>query len=150
MRNKILAINFNEGDRANLLKAFSRQYDIRFTENVATAMRINKEALHLLIILNMEIPDSVTTKDLRRMQKQDILERPIIIITSHNSIEDERALAATGVYYYLLRPYDLKDLNDLFRGALQFWHKKSLEPARVFRKLKFTYAETGDDRNHEY
>jgi len=58
-----------------------------------------------LVIYNMGIPDEENLLVLQRMIQHDPLERPVIVITSQNTIDVDRFLATTGVFYHLVRPF---------------------------------------------
>jgi FixJ family two-component response regulator len=48
----------------------------------------------------------------------------IIAITTRNNLEIERSIAAIGVLYHLLKPYNTKDLIDLVNAAFLGWERR--------------------------
>jgi len=71
---------------------------------------------------------------IRKLKEQDGLERPIIVITNHNSIKIERKLAEIGVFYHLIDLFEQNDMDDLIEAALRSWNKKSLVPKPLAQK----------------
>ena len=44
---------------------------------------------------------------------------PIIVITGDNSIELEREIRSRGVFYYFIKPFDMKELNEVLESAFK-------------------------------
>jgi DNA-binding NtrC family response regulator len=127
MRESIMMIGVDRYDRMILTKVFSEKYDLLFIDKVDQSLLSNKGPFPKLIIYNIGIGDEESLNALQRVKKLDGLERPIIAITSHNTVEIDRFLATTGVFYHLVRPFELRDLDDLITGAMRFWRKRQLD-----------------------
>jgi DNA-binding NtrC family response regulator len=127
MRERIMMIDMERFDREILTKIYSEKYDLVFIDKTDQSSLSGKGPFPKLIIYNLGVGDGESLLDLQRVKKLDCLERPIIVITSHNTVEIDRFLATTGVFYHLVRPYELRDLDDLIRGAFRFWRKRQLD-----------------------
>jgi DNA-binding NtrC family response regulator len=127
MRESIMMIGIDRYDREMLTKVFSEKYDLVFLDKTDPSSLSGKGPFPKLIVYNLGVGDGESLLDLQRVKKLDGLERPIIVITSHNTVEIDRFLATTGVFYHLVRPYELRDLDDLIRGAFRFWRKRQLD-----------------------
>jgi DNA-binding NtrC family response regulator len=124
MRKKTLVIQTDPKALAGQENSFFKKYDVHSADTNAEVMDIHHISRSDVIVVVMEGPDDRELKLLHEIKIRDSRERPIIAITNHNSIEIERAIATIGVFYHLLRPFDLGDLNDLIKAALHFWNKK--------------------------
>jgi DNA-binding NtrC family response regulator len=129
MRENIMMIGMEQYDRELMTKVFSWKYDLIFFEKPDEPLWPGKGPLFKLVVYNMGIPDEINLCALESMRKHDALERPVIVITSQNTIDVDRFLATTGVFYHLVRPFEMKDLDDLIAGALRFWEKKRINVA---------------------
>jgi DNA-binding NtrC family response regulator len=129
MREIIIMMGFNLYDREIMTKVFSEKYDLHFLEKTDKLSWSGKDQFFKLVICNMDIPDEENLCALECMRKQDAFERPVIVITSQTTIDVARFLATTGVFYHLVRPFEMRDLDDLITGALRFWQKKRIDSA---------------------
>jgi DNA-binding NtrC family response regulator len=128
MREKILVIQTGPKALAGQARSLIRKYDVVIVHTNDEALEIYRTGRHKVIVFVMEGPNDLELGLLREIKAQDGLDRPIIVITNHNSIEIERAIAGIGVFYHLLGPYEQNDLDDLMAAALRSWNKKSLVP----------------------
>lgn len=128
MREQILMVETNPAPSAVREGPLYRKYDVRIANDRPQALEICRAGRPSAIIVVMEGPNDRELSLLRELKAQDRLERPIIAITGHNSLEIERAIATIGVFYHLLGPYMQNDLDDLIAAALRSWNKKSLVP----------------------
>jgi DNA-binding NtrC family response regulator len=128
MREKILVIQTDPRALAGRDRSLIRKYDVVVVHSNGEALETYRTGRHTVIVFVMEGPNDRELSLLREIKAQDDLDRPIIIITDHNSLEIEREIAAIGVFYHLLSPYEQNDLDDLIAAALRSWSKKSLVP----------------------
>jgi DNA-binding NtrC family response regulator len=126
MRESIMIIGMDTFNEKIITKVFSEKYDLFFYEKISEPLWPGKGSFPKLAICNMDVPDEENLFVLQRMIKQDPLERPVIVITSQNTIDVDRFLATAGVFYHLVRPFEMKDLDDLITGAFRFWQKKRI------------------------
>jgi DNA-binding NtrC family response regulator len=129
MRESIMMMGIDQYDRKIMTKVFSEKYDLHFLKKPDEPSWSGKGPLFKVVIYNMGIPDQKSLCALEHMKKHDSLERPVIVITSQNTIDVDRFLATTGVFYHLIRPFEIKDLDDLITGAFRFWKKKRIDVA---------------------
>ena len=95
---------FNNNNLINVnLKAYSGEEGIKLIEN-------NKDEYDA-IILDLIMPNKDGIFVLNEMKKKNIL-KPVIISTSYNSDEMIRRVSEYGVKYFLLKPYELSDLEN--------------------------------------
>lgn len=95
---------FKDNNLINVnLKAYSGEEGIKLIEN-------NKDEYDV-IILDLIMPNKDGIYVLNEMKKKNIL-KPVIISTSYNSDEMIRRVSEYGVKYFLLKPYELSDLEN--------------------------------------
>ncbi len=70
----------------------------------------NKQDEYDLIILDLVMPNLDGVGVLKSMEKED-LDKKVIVLTSYNSQEMIRKVSEYGVDYYLLKPFDLPELE---------------------------------------
>ena len=85
------------------LKAYSGEEGIKLIES-----RIND---YDAIILDLIMPNKDGIYVLEEMKKKNI-NKPVIISTSYNSDSMIRRVSEYGVQYFLLKPYELSDLEN--------------------------------------
>jgi two-component system response regulator (stage 0 sporulation protein A) len=85
------------------LKAYSGEDGIKVIEN-----NIND---YDVIILDLIMPNKDGLYVLEEMKKRNI-DKPVIISTSYNSDDMIRRVSEYGVRYFLLKPYELSDLEN--------------------------------------
>ncbi len=85
------------------LKAYSGEEGIKLIENNQTD--------YDAIILDLIMPNKDGIYVLDEMKKKNIY-KPVIVSTSYNSDEMIRRVSEYGVNYFLLKPYELSDLED--------------------------------------
>ncbi len=140
MRETIMVIGVDRYDKEVMQKVFSGRYDMLFIDNAGQLAGRRRGPFFKLVVYNMGIPNEENLDALNRLIRCDFLERPVIVITSQNTVDVDRFLAASGVFYHLVRPFELRDLDDLIKGALRFWQKKRIdvttpvEPRQLVKK----------------
>ena len=124
MKEKVLVIESDTYERGILYKVFSGKYKLTFTASVEEAIEISKKSPHKVMIYDMESPDAQALKNLKKLKEEDEMETPIITIISENTLEGENAVRGIGVFYYLIKPYNFRDLEELIIGAFSVWDRK--------------------------
>ena len=99
-----------------VLKAYSGEEGINLIEN-----KIND---YDVIILDLITPNKDDIYVLEQMQRKNIY-KPVIISTSYNSDEMIRRVSEYGVHYFLLKPYELSDLEGRIMESVNKEDKES-------------------------
>lgn len=124
MKEKVLVIESDPYERGILYKVFSGKYKLTFAESVEDAIEISKKSPHKVMIYDMESPNAQALQNLKKLKEEDEMETPIITIISENTLEGENAVRGIGVFYYLIKPYNFRDLEELLLGAFRVWDRK--------------------------
>lgn len=98
------------------LKAYSGEEGIEIIEN--------KSNLYDVIILDLIMPNKDGIYVLDEMKKRGI-NKPVIISTSYNSDTMIRRVSEYGVQYFLLKPYELSDLENRILEAVNREEKEN-------------------------
>jgi DNA-binding NtrC family response regulator len=123
MKDGVLIMQADPVEREVLLKKFSGAYDISFAAEAKQAFRTNGDCRHKVIIFDAGDAGPRDLAGLSRLKSGDPMERPIILLTSHNTIEIEKKVAGIGVFYHLIKPYSAEDLKELIQAALRYWQR---------------------------
>ena len=99
-----------------VLKAYSGEEGINLIEN-----KIND---YDVIILDLIMPNKDGIYVLEQMKRKNIY-KPLIISTSYNSDEMIRRVSEYGVHYFLLKPYELSDLEGRIMESVNKEDKES-------------------------
>ena len=99
-----------------VLKAYSGEEGINLIEN-----KIND---YDVIILDLIMPNKDGIYVLEQMKRKNIY-KPVIISTSYNSDEMIRRVSEHGVHYFLLKPYELSDLEGRIMESVNKEDKES-------------------------
>ncbi|MBI2524992.1 MAG: response regulator [Candidatus Rokubacteria bacterium] len=83
----------------------------------AEALAIARQGGVDLVILDIKLPDMIGTQVLRRIRRFDP-GVPVIMVTSHGSVETVRTCMELGAFDYLTKPFDNREVRRLAREAL--------------------------------
>lgn len=123
VKESILVIQPDLAERRILQLVFNGRYILYFAAEVDRAIRINRN-FHCKVVVfdaGTVVPHALT--DVSRFKAANEMESPIILIASNNSFEIEKKVADIGVFYHLIRPYSVKDLEELIEAALCYWQR---------------------------
>jgi two-component system nitrogen regulation response regulator GlnG len=116
---KILVADDDASIRLVLSQAFSRLgYDVRATGNAATLLKWVTEGEGDLVITDVVMPDENVFDVLPRIRKQRP-KLPVIVMSAQNTLLTAIAAAEGGVFEYIPKPFDLEDMAQLARRALE-------------------------------
>ena len=109
-------------DEPEVLRLFKRLLCVKGTlileaQTGAEALKIARQARLDLMILDLKLPDMSGTEVLRRMRRIDT-SVPVIIVTSHGSVETVRASMELGAFDYLTKPFDNQEVRRVAQQAL--------------------------------
>jgi two-component system nitrogen regulation response regulator GlnG len=116
---KILVADDDASIRLVLSQAFSRLgYEVRATGNAATLLKWVTEGEGDLVITDVVMPDENVFDVLPRIRKQRP-KLPVIVMSAQNTVLTAIAAAEGGVFEYIPKPFDLDDMAQLARRALE-------------------------------
>jgi len=121
-KENILVVQPDLSERRTLQSALGENYTFYFAGEVDTALRILGDFHCKAVIFDAGGASLQDIGGLIRFKAGNSMERPIILLAANNSFEIEKKIAAIGVFYHLLRPYSVKDLDELIGAALRYWN----------------------------
>jgi len=98
-------------------------YSVQTVESGVSAIReILKEKFQVLIldIYMAGIDGFETISILKRIDSH----LPIIVITGNNSLQIEKKIRAKGIFYYLVKPFDMKEMKEVVKLALKKYSQR--------------------------
>ena len=129
---KILMIDDNK-NLVNMIGEYFKDHQTIHLVDVAydgkegfDKIKENKDAYDV-ILLDLIMPNKDGMYVLEEMKKNDI-HKNVIVETSYNASETIRQVSENGVNYFLLKPFDLKDLE---KRIMNFCTDKTLESKNI-------------------
>lgn len=128
-KTRLLVIDDNEA----LVDMIEEYFSSHELINVALKAYTGEEGINLIeknlndydvIILDLIMPKKDGIYVLEEMKKRNIY-KPVIISTSYNSDEMIRRVSEYGVHYFLLKPYELSDLENRILEASNVREKEN-------------------------
>jgi DNA-binding response OmpR family regulator len=123
MKECILVIQSDPSEQKMLTTAFSGKYGLFFAGGVDQALRIDRTIPLKVVIFDAGSAHPHDLSELKRFKSGNHQETPIILLASDNSAAIEMKVAEIGVFYYLIRPYSVKDFEELIAAALRYWKR---------------------------
>lgn len=115
----ILLADDDRSIRTVLNQALSRiGYRVRTTGSTSTLWRLVEEGEGDLVITDVMMPDG-DALDLLPAIKRKRPDLPVIVMSAQNTVMTAIRAAESGAYEYLPKPFDLKELLDYVRKALE-------------------------------
>ncbi|OGQ80317.1 MAG: Fis family transcriptional regulator [Deltaproteobacteria bacterium RIFCSPLOWO2_12_FULL_60_19] len=109
--------------------------DVATAANGKEGLRALQKTLPALILLDLEMPQ-MGGMELLRTLRGDGIDLPVIVITSHSSIEKAVEAMREGAFDFIPKPLDPKHLEIVVR--------KALERERLKRGVEILLEETGE------
>ncbi|WP_164013418.1 sigma-54-dependent transcriptional regulator [Pyxidicoccus trucidator] len=128
-REHILVVDDEEDIRDTLATILSLEgYDVSTASSGASAVALVEAGRFDLVISDLRMPGMDGVETLVRL-KRSHPDLQVIIATGYASAETATRCLLEGAYGYISKPFDMDDLLNLIRGALEAGRHKSLQPA---------------------
>ena len=115
-------------------------YGVDLAENGATALDLARRNSYRLILLDLRLPDIHGLELLPQLRELDG-EVLIVTMTAYPEVRTAVAALKAGAYDYLNKPFDLDDLRELVRRALE---TRSLRHEVAWRRAQGDARQPGD------
>ena len=93
-------------------------YDISVAEDGAAALHLLKQQDFRLVLLDLHLPDMNGLEVLAKLRESDD-QTLVVIMTAFPEVRTAVATLKAGAYDYIHKPFDLEDLLELIRRALE-------------------------------
>jgi len=119
VKKTILVADDDKFFRDRLRKVLQEEgYSVQTVESgVAAIRKILKEKFYALILdIYMEGMGGFETISILKKIDPHL---PIIVITGNDSLETERKIRTKGIFYYFVKPFDMKEMKEVVKLALK-------------------------------
>ena len=119
MKNRILIADDEESIRWVLSTSLEKQgYEVEEAVNGTEALEKALTNDYSLIILDINMPDITGLSVLKELKEKNY-EKPIVLITAQNTVNNAITGIKLGAYDYIAKPFDLDDVNKLVKKILE-------------------------------
>lgn len=119
MPEPILIVEDDNTIRVTVGNFLARQgFDVNVAENGEQALAMLKNETFSLILLDLRLPDMNGLDILAKVRESD--DQPLVVImTAYPEVRTAVAALKAGAYDYINKPFDLEDLQELIRRAVE-------------------------------
>lgn len=121
MKNRLLIIDSEKFDREMMRLIFGKTYSIKLTKSISCAEKVSRSFDPAVVFYELRNNDIRQIFELFAAMEKISPDAAVIISVSENTRELEKLIRSKNVFYYMLRPFNLKELWDAVEsGARQF------------------------------
>ncbi len=127
MNGRVLIIEPDPYEIGILSKVFSGLFEIKFASDYKDAIEGLYEFDPEVVIYDVHV---LNPDDLLRLNgaiKQCIYPVPVVLVVSDNNLEMERFARVQNVFFYLIRPYEFRVLEEALISAMRFSRERRLK-----------------------
>lgn len=119
MSEPILIVEDDNTIRVTVGNFLARQgFHVEVAENGQQALALLKEKTFALVLLDLHLPDMHGLDILAKIRESD--DQPLVVImTAYPEVRTAVAALKAGAYDYINKPFDLEDLQELIRRAIE-------------------------------
>jgi DNA-binding NtrC family response regulator len=119
MTEPILIVEDDNTIRVTVGNFLARQgFNVEVAENGQQALTLLKEKAFALVLLDLHLPDMHGLDILAKIRESD--DQPLVVImTAYPEVRTAVAALKAGAYDYINKPFDLEDLRELMRRAIE-------------------------------
>lgn len=119
-RERILVCDDDPRMRDTIVEAMAAErIDVDSADRAVDAIQRIMRTSYRALILDLKLP-GLGGLDAISVVKRFDASLPIIVMTGHASYEVEQAARAAGIFYYLVKPFNLDELVAAVRAAVRF------------------------------
>jgi len=135
MPDPILIVEDDSTIRVTVGNFLVRQgFNVEVAENGQQALTLLEEKTFALVLLDLNLPDMHGLDILAKIKVSD--DQPLVVVmTAYPEVRTAVAALKAGAYDYINKPFDLEDLRELIRRALETQHLR--------REVEWRRAQTG-------
>jgi DNA-binding response OmpR family regulator len=119
-RERILVCDDDPRVRETIVEALTAEaLDVDTSDRAVDAIQRIMHTSYRALVLDLKLP-GLGGLDAIAVVKRFDESLPIIVMTGHASYEVEQAARAAGIFYYLVKPFNLEELVAAVRAAIRF------------------------------
>ena len=119
-RERVLVCDDDPRMRDTIVEVLSQEvFEVDTADRAVDAIQRIMKTSYRALILDLKLP-GLGGLDAIAVVKRFDESLPIIVMTGHASYEVEQAARAAGIFYYLVKPFNLDELVAAVRAAVRF------------------------------
>ena len=119
-RERVLVCDDDPRMRDTIVEALAAEsLEVETADRAVDAIQRIMHTSYRALILDLKLP-GLGGLDAIAVVKRFDKSLPIIVMTGHASYEVEQAARAAGIFYYLVKPFNLEELLAAVRAAVRF------------------------------
>lgn len=126
MKSRLLVIDSEKFDREMMRSIFGKTYSVKLTKCVNDAAKVIKTFDPGVVFYELRNNDIRPINELFVAIGKISPDAAVIISVSENTRELEKLIRSKNVFYYMLRPFNLKELWDAVDSGFTHFEKKRL------------------------
>lgn len=126
MNGRLLVIDNEPFDRKIMAKVFSAEYHVRFANNPQTSLEVCQEFQPQVLLFELRTRDQISLQEMCYVRDQYNPLIPLLVVVSNNAYELEQFARMQQVFYYLIRPFNFKELWDSLEDAFSYFNKRKM------------------------
>jgi DNA-binding NtrC family response regulator len=141
MNNRILIIESDPFDKDVFSKILSDSYEVKIMATSRGGAKACRDFQPQVILFDMRLHDIRDLQNFIAVKNSYDEKVPVIVIVSDTTPDMEQSVRKLGIFYYLVKPYDFKELGEVLQGA--FCKKnchQAMEPDGKHRKKEDRYG----------
>ena len=119
MNNRILIIEPDPFDKDVFSKILSDSYDIKIITTSRGIKNVYRDFKPQVILFDMRLFDIKELQTIISFKNSYDEKVPVIVIVSDTTPHIEKSVRQLGIFYYMVKPYDLKELDEVLQGAFR-------------------------------
>ncbi len=119
MNNRLLIIEPDPFDRDIFSRILADSYDIKFTADSRGIEDIYRDFRPQVVLFDMrlyDINELRTVISLKNSYDEKVL---VIVIVTDTTVHVEKSVRQLGIFYYMVKPYDFKELIGVLQEAFR-------------------------------
>jgi DNA-binding response OmpR family regulator len=119
-RGRVLVCDDDARVRESIAEALADEaLEVDTADRAVDAIQKIMRGSYRAIVLDLRLPGLGGLDAISVIKRVDA-QLPIIVMTGHASYEAEQAARAAGIFYYLVKPFSLRELTDAVKAAVRF------------------------------
>jgi len=119
-RDRILVCDDDPRVRDTIVETLvAEAFEVETAERAVDAIQRVMRTSYAALILDLKLP-GLGGLDAISVVKRFDQSLPIIVMTGHASYETEQAARAAGIFYYLVKPFNVDELVQAVQAAVRF------------------------------
>jgi DNA-binding response OmpR family regulator len=114
---RVLVCDDDPGIRESLAEALvDEAFTVETADRAVDAIQKIMRTRYRAVVLDLKLPGLGGLDAISVIKRIDAT-LPVIVMTGHASYETEQAARAAGIFYYLVKPFSLRELAEAVRAA---------------------------------